>query len=315
MSDLYERSGFPARAKALAKAAIGALGEAESRAHGTTIDQVHFHEVGALDALVDIGAFALAITYLDIERIHCRPLALGRGMFQCAHGSLPVPGPAVLNLVTGYPTRPCSVDAELVTPTGAACLRALSPEFGEPPTHTILASGVGAGDDDRPAMPNVLRVWLGETCSGSPGTPESVVTLRCDVDDMTGEELGALRERARNWPILDLTILPLQMKKDRPGHRLECVVAPPRAAEVADLLLRHTSSFGVRWFAEERRVLRREFRTVQLPEGPCRVKLGWLGSECVKAHAESDDVRGLSTRSPRSFREIAEDAARRARAE
>ncbi len=287
------RSGLPEPVKVLASRAVRLLGEAEAAVHGTTIDQVHFHEVGAIDAVVDICGTALGLHLLGVEAVWSRPVATGHGMIACAHGRLPVPGPATLELLRGLPVREGGVEAELLTPTGAALLRALGPRFDEPPPARILASGSGAGSDDRPDLPNVLRLVLAETLD-APRSATAVVEMTFEVDDMTGEALGRFRERLPDGAVLDLSITPCQMKKDRPGHRVTLLVAPDRQDEVVEAVFAHTTTFGLRLARKERRILDRQEVTMATPLGSCRVKIGRLGGRVLRIHAESDDVADLA---------------------
>jgi uncharacterized protein (TIGR00299 family) protein len=307
MLALFERSGLAPGARELAGRAVRILGEAEARSHGRSFDEVHFHEVGALDAVVDIAAFAAAVEHLRPDRVYARPLCVGRGMIACAHGQLPVPGPAVTEMVGGWPLTIPPFDAELATPTGVACLRALDPIFGEPPPFRLLARGSGAGTDDRPERPNILRVLLGEVLeTGGPAT-EEVCVLACDVDDMSGEEIGALRRQLQGR-VLDLTVLAVQMKKDRPGIRLECLVHPGELESVAAFLLEASSSFGLRWRQERRWTLPRRMVEVEVEGRSCRVKVGQGPGGAPKFHAEAEDVMAIAAATGRRFSEVAAEA-------
>lgn len=305
--DLIDRSGLPPAVKALASRAFRLLAEAEAGVHGTTVDQVHFHEVGALDAIVDICGTALALHLLGVERVFSTAVATGSGTIRCAHGTLPIPGPATLRLIEGMPVRAAGVEAELLTPTGAALLRALDPVFAPPGEHRPLRAGYGAGSDDRPGLPNVLRLTLAEALPG-PGVapvPAAVAEIRFEVDDMTPEALGHLRSRLPADLVLDLSIAPCQMKKDRPGQRVTILAPESAVATLEPLIFRHTTTFGFRIARVERRVLDREVRTVLTPLGPCRVKVGFHAGEIVQWHPEPDDVAALALASGRSFADVA----------
>jgi uncharacterized protein (TIGR00299 family) protein len=272
------------RVKRTASAIFTRLGEAEAAVHGTTPDQVHFHEVGAIDAIVDIVGTAIGLDALSIERVVASPLPLGRGWVTCAHGTFPVPAPATAALVQGVPLAETEVEAELVTPTGAAIITTLAERFGPLPAMTVARVGYGAGGRDLP-RPNVLRLFLGDTAEAA--APE-IVGLETNLDDVPAEVLGYLMDRLLAAGALDVFYTPIQMKKNRPGVLVRVLCDPRDEAACTDLLFRETTTLGVRRQAYTRTTLPRETRTVETPYGPVRVKVSrW--HEVERAEPEYDD--------------------------
>ncbi len=274
------------RVKRMASAIFTRLGEAEAVVHGTTPDLVHFHEVGAIDAIVDIVGTAIGIDALGIEKIVASPLPLGCGWVTCAHGTFPVPAPAVAALVQGVPLAETDVEAELVTPTGAAIITTLAERFGPLPAMTVARVGYGAGGRDLP-RPNVLRLFLGETAEAAPA---EIVGLETNLDDVPAEVLGYLMERLLAAGALDVFYTAIQMKKNRPGVLVRVLCDPRDEAACTDLLFRETTTLGVRRQPYTRTTLPRETRTVETPYGPVRVKVSrWADIE--RAEPEYDDCR------------------------
>jgi uncharacterized protein (TIGR00299 family) protein len=287
---LIDASDITPRAKQLASAIFRRLGEAEASVHGTTTDQVHFHEVGAVDAIVDIVGTAIGIDVLGIERVIASPLPLGHGWVHCAHGEFPIPAPATAMLVRGVPIAETTIEAELVTPTGAAIITTLAEKFAPLPTMTISRVGYGAGSHDLP-RPNVLRLFLGEEVS--PHTPDEIVGLETNLDDISGEVTGYLMERLLQAGALDVFYTPIQMKKNRPGVLVRVLCTPQDEATCTDIIFRETTTLGIRRLPFGRVVLPREFHTVETSYGPVKVKTSqWNGIERVEP--EYDDCRRLA---------------------
>lgn len=279
---------------------FSALAAAEAKVHGTTPEHVHFHEVGAVDAIVDICGTVYALWLAGVERVYATSVTTGFGTVRCAHGVLPVPGPATLNLLEGIPVRPGDLEAELLTPTGAALLKVLVTEWTTAPPHRALRVGYGAGNSDWPGRANVVRLTLAETLKGREHpTPATVVELECELDDLRPQHLAFLRERLEEAGALDVSVTAVQMKKGRSGHRILVLAAPERAAEAEETLLRNSTTFGFRRRTTERFVLDRAFETVETPFGPCRVKIGRLRGEIVRVRPEYEDVAEIARRSGR----------------
>ena len=260
------------------------LARAEARIHGVSIERVHFHEVGAIDALGDVVGVCAAVEALGVVRTSCTPLPLGRGTVDTEHGPIPLPAPATLELLRGVPTVPLDVEWETVTPTGAALLAVLVDEYGTMPALRPLAQGFGAGDDRRGPLPNVLRAVLGEL---EPGIGrDHVAVLETHLDDMSPEHLPFLLERLLEDGALDASLAPLLMKKGRPGQLLRVIARPVDADRLARRVLSDSSALGVRVQIVPRLVRARSVRSVDTKYGAIRVK--FAGSEWEAANAKPE---------------------------
>ncbi len=299
---LIEKADLEPGVKAIAIEIFRLLGEAEAAVHGIPVARVHFHEVGALDSIVDIVGAALLIHRLGITKTYCDPIHTGFGFVHTAHGRLPVPAPATERLLQGMPTTRGETEAELVTPTGAAILRYLRPDF-RPSALVRTRSSWGAGTKDF-AHPNALRVSLCEEQEDG-----SLVLIQTNVDDMTGEALGAdfitgCLERGA----LDAWLTPILMKKGRPAVEIE-VLCPVSAKEaVGDYLLEHTSTLGLRFLSVERRILARSVETVETRFGPVRVKVAELPSGGRRAVPEYEECAARAREAGVPFREVYAEA-------
>jgi hypothetical protein len=280
-----------------ALAVFARLAAAEAAVHGVTIDKVHFHEVGALDAIVDIVGVCAGLHALRIERLYAGPVPLGPGWVQSAHGPLPTPAPATLALLAGAkaPTRPAPGPGELLTPTGAALLCTLA-EFGQPPLR-LERVGSGAGRKEF-AWPNIARLWLGAALdtASAPTEPSELVQMDTNLDDMNPELFGAVSERAFAAGALDVWLTPIQMKKGRPGVLLSVLCAAELAARLARLLLEETTTLGVRTFPIRRHTAARTFVTVATDYGPVTAKVKLLGGQAVGVKPEYEDCVRLAER-------------------
>lgn len=279
------------RARERALAVFRRLARAEARVHGTTPDEVHFHEVGAVDSIVDIVGFAVALDLAGVQEVYASPLPLGRGFVRTAHGILPLPAPATLEILaeSGAPTVAVDVDGEMVTPTGAAILAELA-RFKRPGLR-LSRVGYGFGENEGFPWPNAVRAWLGETRSGN---HEQVVLLECNLDNATGETLGHAMERLFAAGALDVWFTPIQMKKNRPGVALSVIVAPGEADRLAEVMLRVTPTLGLRWLELERRTAERRTETVQTPWGEVRVKVKILDGGIVQRRPEYEDCARIA---------------------
>ncbi len=287
-----------------------ALARAEARVHRSTIDAVHFHEVGAVDALVDITGAAIALTLLGVDGVSCSPIALGHGMVEMQHGCLPLPAPATLELLRGVPTVPAHVGFETVTPTGAAILRCLVGEFGAMPALTPLSIGHGAGRDRPGPVPNVLRAILGRR---EGWLRDRVVSLEANLDDLVPEQFEFVMERLLEAGALDVSLVHAQMKKNRPGFWLRVLARPQDRVALSHSIARETGTLGVRAVELDRLVLERESLRVPTAFGVIRVKRSRDPEGHVEVSAEYDDCRRAARRSGAPLREVvrsAEDAAR-----
>jgi len=312
---LLERAALPDRARERSLAAFARLAEVESRIHGVPVDDVHFHELGAVDTLVDVcGAFVL-LDELGVERVACSPLPFARGVTKAAHGVLPLPAPATLGLLDGVPLHGVELEAELVTPTGAAIATTVVDEWGPLPALTLERVGYGAGTMDFAERPNIVRVILGSTVGSDPWglTPDgSVVLLETNLDDLSPELIPDAVERCFAAGALDVWTVPAQMKKGRPGVVLSALARPGTEGDVARALLEETTALGVRVHRLERYELQREERVVELEGGRVRVKIGLLDGRVVNVAPEHDDCAELARATGRPVKSIWAEALARA---
>jgi uncharacterized protein (TIGR00299 family) protein len=256
IAGIIEKSALADRVKEWAQRIFFRLAEAEAKVHGVEIGHVHFHEVGAIDSIVDIVGTAICLDCLDIGEIHVSALPLGSGYVETAHGMLPVPAPATVELLCGIPIHGTLGEGERVTPTGAAIVAALGNSFGDTPSMTILATGYGAGDRDFPDVPNILRVVIGEkTGAGLPG--DELYVAETNIDDMSPEILGFLMERLFAGGALDVGFSPLQMKKNRPGVKLTFLCPPEKLQSLARVVLAESTAIGLRYYPVSRIKLER----------------------------------------------------------
>lgn len=309
---LLADSALSAPARDLSRKIFRLLGEAEAEVHQVELDQVHFHEVGALDAIVDIVGSAVGLIQLDVERVVCSPLPLSHGLTSGEHGRLPLPAPATLEILRGSPVRPAGSDRELVTPTGAAIARAIA-EFGELPAMTLERSGYGVGGWQLEDRPNLLRGLLGRAAADGL-LQDTAVVLETHIDDMAPELLGGLLDDLLADGAWDAAFSPLQMKKNRPGIRLTVVAPPARQASLARRLLRETTTTGVRCQETRRYKLRREIARVATAAGEAQVKLIYEGDQLLRTAPEHASCQALARTTGRPLADIyrlVDEAARR----
>lgn len=285
----------------LAQRIFQRLAEAEGKVHGVPPEEVHFHEVGALDAIVDIVGVAAGLVALNAERIICGALPFAAGMVLSAHGRYPLPAPATLELLRGWPHRPDASESELLTPTGAAIIAEVA-SFGPFPAMTLEQVGYGVGSRDSTDRPNLLRGCLGHVATTA--GRDKVAVLETHLDDSTPEILGYLSERLLAAGALDVGYSPLQMKKNRPGVRLTVVAPPAEQEQLARLILRESSAIGVRFSECERLKLRREAGVVTTPFGEAVVKLIFEGEELLRITPEFESCRTLAAATERPLAEI-----------
>jgi len=287
---IIEPSSLPPAVKARALAAFAALAEAEGRVHGQPADEVHFHEVGAVDAICDIVGAAIALEALGAPDVRVGPLRVGSGFVECAHGTMPIPAPATLECLKGFDVRMDAGRGELITPTGACLLAALA-KPGAPPDFTIERVGYGAGTRDPEGVPNVVRAVLGET----PETDaEPLLELRTNIDHLPPNVLAAGLERVWDAGALDVFTTACTMKKGRSGHLVTALVPASRRAGVEAALFRELGTLGVRAVPVSRSVLSRSFETVATPWGPVQVKVGRHRGRVTSREPELEDCRRLA---------------------
>ena len=282
------------------------LAQAEARIHGVPLDDVHFHELGAVDTLIDICGTLVLLADLRVDRVVCSPLPIGRGLVRAAHGWLPLPAPATLELVRGVPLEGVDADVELVTPTGAVLATALADAWGPPPNLVLEAVGYGAGERELADRPNVVRVLLGSVQSAP--RRGDVVLVETNLDDLSPEFVPDAVERCFAAGALDVWTCPVQMKKGRPGIVLSALARPSAELAVAAAILEETSSLGVRVSTMRRYELEREERTVTVGGELVRVKLGRIDGRVVTVSPEHDDCAALAGRTGRSVKAVWADA-------
>jgi hypothetical protein len=287
------------------------IGVAEAAVHGVPLEAVHFHEVGAVDSIVDIVGAAVGLDLLGAGRIVCAPLPLSHGTVSCAHGVFPLPAPATLEILKGLPVVSGQSDQELVTPTGAAIAAEIA-DFAPLPNLTLERVGYGVGSRDLPDRPNLLRGILGRAAASAGLERDTVTVLETHLDDSTPEALGYLMERLLSEGALDVAFSPLQMKKNRPGVRLTAVTEPKDTDRLARLILHQSSAIGLRTSTCQRLKLRREAGTVQTELGQVQVKLLFEGATLLRIAPEYESCRALAAASGRPLPEVMRSAERAA---
>jgi len=293
VTTIIEDAGLPAAVESRAIDVFTRLAEAESEVHGVPLDKIHFHEVGAVDSIVDIVGTVIAVDLLDIERVVCSPVHVGSGDIQCAHGTLPAPAPATLALLRGVPVYSRGVPAELVTPTGAALVTTLADEFGPMPALDPISIGYGAGSRDLEDRPNVLRVVAGEATDVA-RVEQSMAVVETNIDDMNPQWYEPLMEKLFAAGARDVFMVPAYGKKHRPGTVLTVVCPEETVPEVGRIVFRETTTFGLRYRLDRRMVLDRTARRVSTPWGDVSVKLGTFAGETVSVSPEYDDCRRVA---------------------
>jgi pyridinium-3,5-bisthiocarboxylic acid mononucleotide nickel chelatase len=293
--DIIEKSNLSPNIKDRASAIFKKLGEAEAAVHDVPLEKIHFHEVGAVDAIIDIVGACIGFAALGIESFACSPLNVGGGTAKMAHGVLPVPAPATARLLLGKPTYSNGVQKELVTPTGAAIVATLCSHFGPQPPMTVSAIGYGAGAADLEGQPNVLRLMVGEAAEKRPAADsESIRVLEANLDDMNPQIYGYFLEKALAAGALDVFATPVQMKKNRPGMLVTVLCKPDDESKFHEMLFAETTTLGVRTYSAERRVLARQWETVHTAFGEIRIKVARLNGHIRQASPEFEDCRKLA---------------------
>lgn len=299
---LIDRAGLAPRVTERARRIFTRLGQAEAKVHRIDIQEVHFHEVGAVDSIVDIVAACIALELLGIDRVVCSAIPVGSGMVRCEHGLLPVPAPAVAELLVGVPLRAIDVQGEATTPTAAAIFVELAESFGPAPEMTVRSVGYGAGTRDNPNLPNLLRVIVGQVAAE--GDADELVELAANLDDCTGEVLGHALDRLLACGCVDAWASPAVMKKSRPAWLLSALCRPADVPAAEQVLFAETTTFGVRRRPCRRTKLLRSFETVETVFGPIRVKVGRLGDRVITASPEFADCRTAAETHHASVRDV-----------
>ncbi len=302
--DILQASKLAPQVRDRSAAIFQKLGQAESYVHDAPLEKIHFHEVGAVDAIVDIVGACLGFDALGIDKFSCSPLNVGGGTVKMAHGTLPVPAPATARLLQRIPTYSSGVQKELVTPTGAAIIATVCDSFGPQPAMSVSAIGYGAGTIDLEHQPNVVRMMIGEVAEKSAGAEipnampfgfdEEIAVIEANLDDMNPQIYGHFQERALTQGALDVYTTPVQMKKNRPGTLLTVLCRPKDAQPLMDLIFAETTTIGVRTYNAKRRVLPRETVTVTTTFGDVRMKVASVNGHIRQATPEYEDCRKLA---------------------
>lgn len=291
---LIEAGGLSRDIREKSTAIFTRLASAEARVHRTSVEAVHFHEVGAVDAIIDVVGAVSGLSLLGIDAVHCSALHLGSGTVTCAHGILPVPAPATLELVKGLPVYATAVQGELLTPTGAAILTTLSKGFGPLPELTIENSGYGAGMAN-PDIPNLLRIVIGQADAGLTGCEaDQVAVLETAIDDMNPQIYEHVMQQALGTGALDIFLTPIQMKKNRPGILLTLMCRPEDLHRFSRFLLKETTSIGLRWRFESRIKAGRQIRKISTSLGTVRVKTARLQNDIIHQSPEYEDCKTIA---------------------
>ena len=297
-------------AKKTAIAIFENLGAAEAKVHNTDIESIHFHEVGAVDALVDIVCAAVGSEALGIGEWVFSPLNVGGGTVKCAHGILPVPPPAVIELLQGAPTYSSGIQKELVTPTGAAIVKTLASRYGAYPAIVVSKSAYGAGSRDLPGQPNVLRLILGESTVSAETTPEMVSVIEANLDDLNPQIFGYVMDRLFAEGALDVFGTPVQMKKGRPGMVLTVLARPEQVSQLTKIIFAETTTLGVRIREERRQVLQRRSTSVETKWGEVRVKVANLNGTVTNYAPEYEDCRRIAEEKGVPLKSVMQEAIR-----
>ncbi len=306
--DILEGSRLAPAVRDMASRIFRRLAEAEARVHGTTPERVHFHDVGAVDAIVDVTGACIGLHLLGVDAVHVGALPVGGGFVEGPHGRMPVPGPATAELLKGFPTLDTGIRRELVTPTGAAILTTLAAGAGAMPAMRVTAVGYGAGTMEL-ETPNVLRLFLGETPLAPVTTPaETIVQVETTVDDMSPQLYEPLLERLLEAGALDAWLTPVIMKRSRPGVVLTALCEPGRVADLSRLLFEESSTIGVRWTAYQRSRLEREMVRLHTAYGPVTFKVSRLEGRVVTVTPEFEEVRRIARDKGLPVREVLEQA-------
>jgi len=308
---LIERAGLPGTISERASNIFRRLGQAEALVHGVAIEKVHFHEVGAVDAIVDIVGAAAGFEQLGVEEFFCSALNVGAGRVDTQHGNLPVPAPAMAELLRGAPTYSNGIQRELVTPTGAAIVATMATQFGPQPEMTVAAIGLGAGSAELAEQPNVLRLFVGENAARRDDATldEDIIVLEANLDDMSPQVYGYFAERALEAGALDVFSIPVQMKKNRPGQLVTVLCKPADREKFSDLLFRETTTLGVRQSSVNRRTLLRESIAVETSLGPIRMKIARLNGHILNVAPEYEDCQKIAAERGLPLKQVLAEAA------
>jgi len=312
IEEIIDQSGLGDDIKASSKKIFHELAHVEAKIHNSKPERVHFHEIGGLDSIIDIVGVLIGIKLLGIEAVYASRIPVGMGFVECDHGILPLPAPATLELLKGIPIYASGMEKELVTPTGIAILKNVARSFGIIPEMRIDRIGYGAGSRDL-KIPNLLRVWMGETSEERGYEEDEVILIETNLDNMNPEFFGYASEKLLDRGALDVFMTPIFMKKNRPGTLLSVLITPNKLEDVLSTVFAETTSLGVRLRRQERRKLPREMITVETPFGSVRVKVSRTGQEIQNISPEYDDCKAIAIKQGIPLRKVYEEAKTAAR--
>jgi pyridinium-3,5-bisthiocarboxylic acid mononucleotide nickel chelatase len=302
ISEIIEKGGLSAACKGRSLRVFKAIAIEEGKIHGVSPDEIHFHEIGAIDSIIDIAGAAFALEYMGIESVACSRVPLGSGFVNSGHGRMPLPAPATVALLKGVPVYDAEIEAELVTPTGAALLREFAGSFGEMPPMTIESVGYGAGSKNLADRPNLLRVLIGREEAHK--TTETVAVMDANLDDTNPEWLGFMMDRLFDAGALDVVFCPIQMKKNRPGVQIQVIGRPQDKDKLLDIIFAESTTLGIRFTYSQRQILERTQWEIDSPWGKLRVKkvIGRDGGTIL--YPEYEDCRRIAGEQNLTLREI-----------
>jgi len=308
IAKIIDSSDLDQRIKDRSIAIFTRLADAEAKVHGITVEKVHFHEVGAIDAIVDIVGACIGFKLLGIERFVCSKINVGSGFVEMDHGKFPVPPPAVAELLSDFPIYSNEIEGELITPTGAAIISTVCDSYGSLPEMSLDKTSYGAGSRTYERFPNVIRLLIGATAKSSVEASEDLIQIETNLDDISPQVLGYVMERAFDLGALDCWFTPIQMKKNRPATMVSILCSKDKRAELAELLYEETTTLGLRVMPIERECLKRELIPVKTRFGEVRVKVAKYGGKITNAMPEFDDVRRLALENNVPFRAVQDEA-------
>ncbi len=301
---IIDNSKLRNRVKNDAKSVFSRIAAAEAKVHDCEISQVHFHEVGALDSIVDIVGACVCLSMLNIDKVYYSKVAIGTGTIKCAHGLLPAPAPATSNLLLGSRLCRAHGEGEHTTPTGAAIVTALGEQLPDMPEFTLTSIGHGGGTRDNPDYPNILRVFLGNYDLRDSSDIDEITVISFNIDDMTGEHFALLEEELFAKGVLEVVKIPIYMKKSRPGIKVEVLVEIKDVDKIVESIFSQSSTFGVRLCEQRRYKLRRRLVTVELSGCNVGVKLGYIGGKLVQISPEFRDCKAVTEKTGENFKII-----------
>ena len=305
--EVIQNSSLPEAIQDRATKIFQKIAAVEAGIHNKPVDQIHLHELGGTDTIVDVTGALLALDYLGVSHIYASPIPLGSGFIKGAHGQIPLPAPATMGLLEGLPVRSTEIKAELITPTGAALLAELVEDFSPPPEMKVEAVGYGAGTRDLP-IPNLLRVMIGETAETGNQDREQLILLESNLDDLNPEIYPYVMESLFNAGALDVCLVPVQMKKNRPGTQIQVLVEVQKAEEMREILFQETSTLGIRQTQIDRYSLPRNIQEVSTSFGIVRIKVAGDGTKFQKASPEYEDCQKLARENDIPLQQVYQEA-------